>query len=271
MNRWVSRLLGGWSALVIGFLWLPILVVVAHSFNEGRFLSRWDGFGTRWYSSVWESEAIRRTLRTSLEAASLAAVVAVVLGSLAGLALARRAGRWSRPFTVVVLLVLVTPEIVDAIAVLIWFVRIDLDHGLARLVVGHSVFGTALVTLIVRARLDGISEELEEAAADLGATPLSVFRHVTLPLMLPAVVAGGLLAFTFSVDDVVVSSFVSTAGRSTFPVYVFSATRTGLRGDLAAAATLVLVLTFVVLVLAAALLRRGGSSSTDVVETIAGG
>jgi ABC-type spermidine/putrescine transport system permease subunit II len=266
-----TRALAAWSAVVYAFLYLPILFVVAHSFNTGRRLQLWRGFGVDWYQAALANESIRGAVAVSLRVALLNALVSVILGSMAGLALARRGGAWTRPFTVLLVMVLVTPEIVDGIAYLIWFVRIDMDLPLARYVVGHSVFSSAVVTLIVRARLQGLDESLEEAAADLGATPWQTFRQVTLPLMLPSVVAGGLLAFTFSLDNVIISSFVSGAGEFTLPVYIFSALRTGLKGDIAAISALMLLVTIAGVALAALVLRRSGESTEDVAATLTGG
>lgn len=263
-------LLKVWAGLVYVFLWLPIVTVVVYSFNAGRRLAVWDEFGTDWYGAALGNNGITNSLRISVIVALLTAIVAVVIGGMAGIALARRPGRWTKPFLAIVFLILVIPEIVDGIAYLIFFVRIDLDHGLARLVVGHSVFSSAVVALVVQARLAGLDESLEEAAADLGSTPFATFRQITLPLMLPAVLAGGLLAFTFSLDDVIVSEFVALAGNSTLPVYVFSALRTGLKGDLAAISTLTLVATLVALGAVAWVLRRAGESAEDITATLAG-
>lgn len=260
-----------YAAVLFAFLYLPILFVVVYSFNDGRRLLIWNGFSTRWFERALDSSTIQSAVETSVKVAGLNALVAVVLGSLAGIALARRPGRWTTPFLALVFLILVTPEIVDAIAYLIFFVRIELNETLARLVIGHSVFGSAVVTLIVRARLAGIDESLEEAAADLGAPPTRVFRQITLPLMMPAVLAGGLLAFTFSLDDVIVSSFVSSAGTFTLPVYIFSSLRTGLKGDVAAISTLMLLLTLVAIAIAALVLRRGGDTTEDITATLTGG
>jgi ABC-type spermidine/putrescine transport system permease subunit II len=259
-----------WAVLVFVFLYLPILFVVLYSFNKGRFLLNWSGFGTNWYANALENTDIRADLTTSLVVAAFSALVAIVLGSFAGIALARRGGRWSRPFLLLLFLILVTPEIVDGIAYLIWFVRLNLGSGLPRLIIGHSVFSSAVVTLIVQARLQGLDEALEEAAADLGATPARAFRDITLPLMLPAVLAGGLLAFTLSLDDVIISAFVSTAGSTTLPVYIFSALRVGLKGDLAAISTVMLLLTLFALTMAALVLRRSGESAEEVAATLTG-
>jgi ABC-type spermidine/putrescine transport system permease subunit II len=270
----VTFALRSYSVLVFIFLYLPILFVIIYSFNKGRRLLIWNGFGTNWYGSALDNPGIRSALSTSIRVAILSALVAVVLGTLAGVALARRGGRWSTPFTMLVFLILVTPEIVDGIAYLIWFARIDevfnLDLRVSRLVIGHSIFNSAVVTLIVRARLQGLDESLEEAAADLGANPTRAFRQITLPLMLPAILAGGLLAFTFSLDDVIISAFVSKPGSFTLPVYIFSALRTGLRPELAAISTMMLGLTLVAIAIAAMVLRRSGESAGEVTATLTG-
>lgn len=263
-------LLRVWAVLVYVFLYMPILFVVIYSFNKGRRLTLWRGFGTNWYGEALDNESIRLAIGVSLRAAVLTAVVSVLLGSMAGIALARRGGGWTKPFLVLLFMILVTPEIVDGIALLIWYVRLDLDLALARYVIGHSVFSSAVVTLIVRARLQGLDESLEEAAADLGATPWRAFRQITLPLMLPAVVAGALLAFTFSLDDVIISSFVSIAGEFTLPNYIFSTVRVGLKGDVAAISTIMLGVTLFALAVAALVLRRSGESAEDVTATLTG-
>ena len=269
--------LGLWTALVIVFLFIPIGFVVAHSFNSGNALLVWQGFSTEWYRSLFDNDPLVQAIRNSLKVAIGSTLIAVVLGGTAGVALARRGGKWNHPFMAIVFLILVTPEIVDAIAYLIWFVRLGgpfedgfllLSSGEVRLFVGHSLFSSAVVTLIVRARLQGLDESLEEAAADLGATPARAFRQITLPLMFPALLAGALLAFTFSLDNTIVSTFVSTAGSTTLPVYVFSAVRSVIKPDIGAAATLMLVLTLVALAFVAFVLRRGGDSAGDVAATL---
>jgi ABC-type spermidine/putrescine transport system permease subunit II len=262
--------LRGWSILVYVFLYLPILFVVIYSFNENRRLVPWHGYSSEWFDEALQDDTIRAAIGVSVRAALLTSLVSVVIGSLAGIALARRGGGWVKPFLALVFLILVTPEIVDGIAYLIWFVRLNLDSSMARLVVGHSVFNSAVVALIVRARLQGLDESLEEAAADLGAPPTRVFRQITLPLMMPAVLAGALLSFTFSLDDVIISSFVTTAGSFTLPVYVFSSVRTGLKTELAAVSTLMLCLTLFALAVTAFVLRRSGESAEDITATITG-
>lgn len=268
-----------WGFLVFAFLFLPILVIVTYSFNDGRSMLTWDGIGLAAYRTGTTDPTILNAVKTSIAAAGGTALIATALGSLAGIALARRKGKWTPLFLALVFLILVTPEIVDAIALLIWYVRIGgpfgpnitipaVSYGMLRLWVGHSLFATAVVTLIVRARLEGLEETLEEAAADLYATPWRRFRQITLPLMLPAVLAGALLSFSFSLDDTIISSFVSVAGASPWPVYVFSAVKNVLRPEIASVSTLLLLLTLFAITCVTLVLRRTGQSGEEVAKTI---
>ena len=270
---WALRL---WPFVVYLFLFLPIGYIVAYSFNKGRLFASYDGFGVGSYSDALNTPEIVAAVRTSLEAAVGTALLATVLGTLAGLALARNPGRWAKVFTALLALALVTPEIMLAISELPWFVSLGVDHGLSwfdngivRLVVAHSLFSTAVVAFIVRARMSGLDQSLEEAAADLYAPPLRRFRQITLPLMMPAVIAGAMMSFTLSLDDVILSSFVSVQGQTPWPVYIFSAVRSGLRPNIAAMSTMMLLLTLVVIGLAALVLRRGNPGG-KVVQTMTG-
>jgi putrescine transport system permease protein len=275
----VSLALRVWSIAVYAFLFLPILVIVVYSFNNGRSMLIWGGFGLNGYRTGTTDPTILNAVKTSIVAATGTAIIATILGSFAGIALARRKGKWTVLFLALVFLILVTPEIVDAIALLIWYVRLGgpfgpnmripaVSYGMLRLWVGHSLFATAVVTLIVRARLEGMEETLEEAAADLYATPWRRFSQITLPLMLPAVLAGALLAFSFSLDDTIISTFVSVAGASPWPVYVFSAVRNALRPQVASVSTLLLLLTLFAIACVALVLRRTGESGEAVAKTM---
>lgn len=257
-------LLTAWGVAGLLFLFLPVLVIVAYSFNTGRSLQVFAGFGFQAFGSALANPAITDSVGVSLAASAGAAVVSTLLGTLGGIALGRRPGRWAPVLTAVLGLVLVTPDIVNAISLLPWFVTlgVDLDLGvfdvgLVRLVVADSLFASTIVTFVVRARVAGMDASLEEAAADLYAPPWRRFVDVTLPVIRPAVVSGALLAFTVSLDETVVASFVSVAGSTPFPVYVFAATRSALRPEVAAMSTLLLLLTLVALALVVVVLRRG--------------
>jgi len=273
----MTPLLRVWGVLVFIFLFLPIFIIVIYSFNTGRLLVSWNGFGFTGYEAVMQDEAIRNALWMSLRVAVLSAFFATVIGTLAGVALARRPGKWTYGFLALVALVLVTPEIVDAVALLPWFVWLGGDagitlfnNGLIRLTIGTGIFATAVVALIIRARMSGLDESLEESAADLYATPWNRFRQITLPLMAPAVIAAALLAFTLSLDNTIIASFISVAGSDTLPIYIFSATRSGLRPDIASVSTILLVLTLLAIALVAVVLRSSGDSSTEITQTMTG-
>ncbi|RKR20100.1 ABC transporter permease [Arthrobacter oryzae] len=276
----VSIGLWTWGIIVFIFLFAPIITIVVYSFNAGRTLVVWDGFSLDPYVRAMADPTMASSVLTSIKAALGSAAFAAVIGTLAGIAAARRPGKWAAVFLVVVTLVLITPEIVDAIALLIWFVRMGgpfgpdnqfVDYGLMRLWFGHAIFSTAVVVLIVRARVSGMDESLEEAAADLYAPPWRRFRQITLPLVFPAVMVGFLLSFSLSLDNTIISSFVSVAGSTPWPVYVFSAVRGTLRPELASMSTVMLLLTVLSLAAVGFVLRRGGGSSSELTQALAGG
>lgn len=277
-GRTGDRLLTVWAVLVFAFLFLPIVVIILSSFNSGRLLVAWDGFSLAPFAALVEKPVIREAVIVSLRTGLIAALLASLLGTLAGIAMARRPGRWTWWFLGLLLLVSVTPEIVDAIALLPWLVFLGQDLGMTlfsdgtvRLVIGHSLFSIAIVSYIVRARLIGQDARLEEASADLYATPMRTFWKVTLPLAMPAVLAGFLLSFTLSLDNTIVSAFVQVSGTTPWPVYVLSSLRSGLRPEIAAVSTVMLVLTLLALALVALVLKRAGDSATEIARTMAGG
>ncbi|GAB3402941.1 ABC transporter permease subunit [Schumannella luteola] len=267
-----------WGVLVFAFLFIPIIVIIAYSFNTGRLLATWQGFGFDAYGAAWENPVLRASVITSLQAALGAAVLSTILGTLGGLALARSKvkAKWVLWATGLLTITLFTPEIVDAVSMLPWFVSLGTDFGIApfsngmvRLVVAHSVLSVAVVTFIVRARMHGMDESLEEAAADLYAPPLRRFFQITLPVASPAIWAGALMSFTLSLDNTIVSSFVQVPGATPWPVYIFSALRVGLRPEIAAVSAVMFVLTLLALVVVGLVLRRGGQSAEEMAKTLA--
>jgi len=244
------------------FLYAPIAVVVLYSFNDSRRVTIWGGFTTRWYQAAWNSPDVTSALQISLTVALLNAVVAVSLGTLAALGM-RSAPRWLRiGFEGLVYMTIITPEIVIAIASLLYFVNLNINLGVQTMVVTHAVYNTSIVALIVSARLAGMDRTLEEASADLGATPLSTFWRVTLPQLYPAVLGGALLAFTFSFDDFVLSFFVSGVGSTTLPLNLFSRLRFGVSPIINAVAATMLSLTLTAIVVAQSVLRQGTGRNT---------
>ncbi|MGQ0668281.1 MAG: ABC transporter permease [Actinomycetota bacterium] len=255
----VDRLLTLGGALVFFFLYLPILVVVIYAFNESRVVASWRGFSLRWWGEAWRDESIRQAFFLSSWTAGSNAVVAVVLGTAAAIGL-RNVGRRTRTaFDAFMYMALVVPEIVIAIGSLLFFATLVPGLlGPPAIVITHAVFNTSVVILICRARLAGTDRTLEEASADLGASRWETFRRVTLPQLFPAIVAGGLLAFTFSFDDVVLSTFVTRAGSTTLPLRVFSELRFGLTPLANVVATTMLTVTLTAIVVAQVVLRRSG-------------
>lgn len=250
------RVLTAHAILVYAFLYAPIAIVVAYAFNGGRQVLVWEGFSTRWFGRALGDEVIRDALRNSVVIAAGNAVVACVLGTMLALALSRMRVTVRAPIDALVTMTLVTPEIVFGIAALVFFVEAGVDLGLGTILIAHVVFNMSVVALVVRARFVGMGQTLEEASYDLGAGPLATFRQVTLPRLAPAILAGGLLAFTFSFDDFYTSFFVSGAGTTTLPLFIFSSLRFGVSPVVNATAVIVLGLTLTAIVSAYLVLRR---------------
>jgi ABC-type spermidine/putrescine transport system permease subunit II len=252
----LASLLGGYSALVYGFLFFPIVVVIVFAFNSGNNVASFEGFSTQWFSRALDDETITSAVGRSLQIAVASAIVATVFGTAAALALSRVSRRVRNPFDVLVFLALVVPELVLAVAALIFFVNVGFDLGLVPMFLGHTVFNASLVLLVVRARFVSMGTSLEEASRDLGASALATFRQITLPRLAPAIVAGAMLSFTFSFDDVVISNFLAGAGNDTWPLRILAGIRFGLRPDLNATATLMLAVTLIGLGGAWLIMRR---------------
>ncbi|HTH05250.1 MAG TPA: ABC transporter permease subunit, partial [Ilumatobacteraceae bacterium] len=242
----------------------------------------YSGQTTNWFRDVFAYSGIGDSMRNSFLAAFGATVIAVVIGGLAGIALARRPGKWTAIFMAVVFLILVTPEIMDAIALATWFPRLPesspfmttygpFRFGINRLWVGQSLYSSAVVTLIVRARLAGLDESLEEAAGDLGAPPGRAFRQITLPLISSALLAGALLSFTLCLDNTIISALVSDAGSSTFPVALLSSLRSTIKPFWGVGAMVLFMMTMSALAYVAYVLRRSGESSSQIAATLGGG
>ncbi len=259
----LPALLGGYSALVYAFLFLPILVVVVFAFNSGSNVADFAGFSTKPFSRALDDESITDAIVRSLQIAVASAIIATVFGTAAALALSRVSRRVRNPFDVLVFLTLVVPELVIAVSVLIFFVNVGFQLGLVTMFLGHTIFNASLVLLVVRARFVSMGSSLEEASRDLGASALATFRQVTLPRLAPAIVAGAMLSFTFSFDDVVISNFTAGAGNDTWPLRILAGIRFGLSPDLNAAATMMLGVTLLGLGGAALILRRAARTQGD--------
>jgi putrescine transport system permease protein len=243
------------------FLYLPILLLIVFSFNESRLVTVWAGFSTRWYGELLRNERVLDAAWLSLAAAATSATIATVVGGFGGFVLARY-GRFSFRwlFAALIAVPLIMPEVVTGLSLLLTFVSIDraigLERGFGTLVVAHATLSLAFVAAIVQARMSGLDRSIEEAAYDLGARPTTVFLMVTVPMLAPALVAGWLLAFTLSLDDLVVASFVTGPGATTLPMVIFSSVRLGLSPQVNALAAILVIVVTCLAVLAARVNRQ---------------
>jgi putrescine transport system permease protein len=249
--------------LGFGFLYLPIAVLVAYSFNASRLVTIWGGFSTRWYGALLEDDKFRAAALTSLEIGVMAATIALVLGTCAGLAMNRFTRfRGRLLFGFMLMAPLVVPEIILGLSLLLLFVAAQrvlgwpAGRGIATVTIAHATFTACFVAVLVRAQLAGFDRTLEEAALDLGARPFAVLWRITLPGISPALVSGWLLAFTLSLDDLVVASFVSGPSATTLPMAVYSSVRIGVTPEINALATLFLAVVFAMVALAFWLMAR---------------
>lgn len=249
------------AALAFGyaFLYVPIALLVVQSFNGGRLVTVWAGWSFRWYAALLDDAQLLDSIRVSLVVAVLSASGALVLGTLAGLALARLPRLPGRAlFAGMVLAPLVMPEVITGLSLLLLFVALDVDRGIPTVVLAHMSFAMTYVAVVVRARLSGFDQSLEEAAFDLGATPARVLWSITLPLIAPALAAGWLLAFTLSLDDLVIASFTTGPGATTLPMRIYSQVRLGVTPEINAVSTLMIGAVAAILVGVSLLQRKRG-------------
>ena len=240
------------AVAVYAFLFAPIAVLVAFSFNRARSGTTWTGFTTHWYDALARDAAVADAFSNTIKVAIASTLLATVLGTLAAFALARFRFPGRRAYTALVLVSLVAPEVVMGIALLVFFRRVaDVPLGLGTVILAHVTFCLAFVVIVVRARLARFDDSLTEAAADLGATPVQTFTRVVLPLAAPGILGGALLAFVISLDDVVITFFTSGPGSTTLPLYIFGQVRRGVSPSINALSTIVLFCSLAVLALGA--------------------
>lgn len=231
------------TAAVYVFLHAPMLVLVAFSFNDSKFSTEWKGFTLHWYERLLERDDILAALKGSLFVGSISTVLATVLGTLLAMGLARHRFRGRTVLEGLVYVPVVTPEIVCGISLLLLFVAMGIQLGYATIILAHVAFNISFVTVVVRARLEGMDRSLEEAALILGADEWTTFWRVTVPQLWPGILSGALLAFTMSFDDFVITSLVSGPGSSTLPIVVYGMVRKNIEPSINAISTIVLVLT----------------------------
>jgi putrescine transport system permease protein len=251
------------TAFGYALLYVPILSVVIYSFNDSRLVTLWGGFSLRWYKSLLQNEELLEAAWLSLRIAVISATLATAFGALVALALQRvRRLRGRLLLSGMVTAPLVMPEIITGLSLLFLFISMadligwPMSRGATTITIAHVTFSMAYVVVVVRSRLASMDQSLEDAAMDLGGRPLAVFFDVTVPLLLPALVSGWLLAFTLSLDDLVISSFVSGPGATTLPMLIFSKVRLGVTPDINAITTIIIVMVGVAVIMAALLSRR---------------
>lgn len=241
MNNSWSRFNIASITLGFAFLYLPIVILIVFSFNASKLVTVWGGFSTQWYSSLFRNQAFIDAAWVTIRVGLLSATVSTVLGTMAALALTRYTRFRGRVlFSGMVFAPLVMPEVITGLSLLLLFVAIGFDRGFWTVTLAHITFTMCFVAVVVQSRLVSFDRSLEEAAMDLGATPVRTFFQVTLPVILPAIVSGWMLAFTLSLDDLVIANFTSGPGATTLPMKIYSQVRLGVTPEINAACTILI-------------------------------
>ncbi|MFA9419097.1 MAG: ABC transporter permease subunit [Gammaproteobacteria bacterium] len=258
-----SRFLIMVTCFGMAFLYIPMVLLIIYSFNYSKLVPVWGGFSTRWYTVLFQSEDVWEAVVLSLKIATLNACFATLLGTLAGLALVRFGSFRGRTlFSGMITAPLVMPEVITGLSLLLLFISLgDLigwpeKRGFSTITIAHITFSMAYVAVIIQSRLAGMSQDLEEAAQDLGAKPFRVLTDITMPLIAPGMMAGWLLSFTLSLDDLIIASFVSGPGAITMPMLIYSRIRLGLRPDINALATIIIIVVAIGVLLAGWIMFR---------------
>ena len=252
----VHRLLATWTGFVFVFFYLPIAILILFSFNQSKLNIVWTGFTLDWYAALWRDTVLVRTLKNSLIVATATTVLSVALGTAAGWLLYRFRYRGTGFLETLVFLPMIVPEVILGVSLLILFVTIGLELGYTTIVISHVTFCFPFVMAAVQARLAGLDPALEEAALDLGATPLQAFMKVLVPYLMPAIVSGALMSFTLSLDELIVTYFTASAGTRTLPLEIFGRVKKGLDPSLNAISTVFILVTVLAVVLTEMLRRR---------------
>jgi putrescine transport system permease protein len=239
------------------FLYIPLVSVVFYSFNDSSLVTVWGGFSLRWYGELFRNKQVLDALALSIQVAATSATFATILGTMAGLMLVRFGRFRGRTlFSGMIVSPLVMPEVITGLSLLLLFVSLQqfigwpAQRGFSTITIAHTTFAMAYVAVVIQSRLSAMDESLEEAAMDLGCKPVRVLFDITLPLIAPAMIAGWLLAFTLSLDDLVIASFVSGPGATTLPMYIFSKVKLGVTPDINALASLIILAVTVTLIIA---------------------
>ncbi|MFY0620096.1 MAG: ABC transporter permease [Pelagimonas sp.] len=247
------------TSLTLGFafLYLPMVILVIYSFNESRLVTVWAGFSTKWYGELFQNKDFLNAAWVTLKVAFFSSCLATVLGTMAAYVLVRGGRFRGRTlFSGMIYAPLVMPEVITGLSLLLLFIGIGLDRGILTVVLAHTTFAMCYVSVVVSSRLVSFDQSLEEAALDLGCSPFEAFRLVTLPIIAPSVISGWLLAFTLSLDDLVIASFTTGPGATTLPIKVYSAVRLGVSPEINALSTILIALVTVGVITASLISKR---------------
>lgn len=233
------------TSLTLGFafLYIPMIILIIYSFNASKLVTVWAGFSTKWYGTLFQNEAFISAAWVTLKVAFLSSCIATVLGTMAAYVMVRGGRFFGRTlFSGFIYAPLVMPEVITGLSLLLLFISIGLDRGVLTIILAHTTFSMCYVSVVVSSRLVSFDKSLEEAALDLGCTPFDAFRSVTLPIIAPAVIAGWLLAFTLSLDDLVIASFTSGPSATTLPIKIFSSVRLGVSPEINALSSIMIAI-----------------------------
>jgi putrescine transport system permease protein len=247
------------TALSLGFafLYIPMIILIIYSFNSSRLVTVWAGFSTRWYGELFQNEAFLDAAWVTLRVGFMSSLIATVLGTMAAYVLVRGGKFMGRTlFSGMIYAPLVMPEVITGLSLLLLFISIGMDRGIYTIILAHTTFSMCYVSVVVSSRLVTFDRSVEEAALDLGCTPFDAFRSVTLPIIAPAVVSGWLLAFTLSLDDLVIASFTAGPSATTLPIKIFSSVRLGVSPEINALSTIMISLVTIGVVTASLVSKR---------------
>ena len=257
--------------LGFAFLYIPMVILVIYSFNESKLVTVWAGFSTKWYGELLQNEAFLDAAWVTIRVAFFSSTIATLLGTMAAYVLVRRGRFLGRTlFSGMIYAPLVMPEVITGLSLLLLFISIGLDRGVLTIVLAHTTFSMCYVSVVVSSRLVTFDQSLEEAALDLGASPWEAFRLVTLPIIAPAVISGWLLAFTLSLDDLVIASFTAGPSATTLPIKIFSSVRLGVSPEINALSTIIIAIVTVG-VISASLISKHQISKREREERMAVG
>lgn len=247
------------TSLTLGFafLYLPMVILIVYSFNASKLVTVWAGFSTKWYGELIQNEAFLDAALVTIKVGIVSSALATILGTLAAYVLIRAGRFWGRTlFSAMIYAPLVMPEVITGLSLLLLFIGIGLDRGVLTIILAHTTFSMCYVSVVVSSRLSTFDMSLEEAAMDLGATAFEAFRLVTLPIIAPAIISGWLLAFTLSLDDLVIASFASGPAATTLPIKIFSSVRLGVSPEINALSTIMIGIVTIGVITASLISKR---------------